>query len=83
MQAYLRVHGDMLSQSGANSYMLSGKHGGTRMPKRRLGSDERRQIAEKRRLKEIDAHPDGTPVVTVEHVGESAKDRKDRNAKRS
>ena len=28
MQAYLRVHGDMLSQSGANSYMLSGKHGG-------------------------------------------------------
>ena len=97
MQAYLRVHGDMLSQSGANSYMLSGKHGGTRMPKRRLGSHERRQIAEKRRLKEIDAHPDkmisvhvedetdesGTPVVTVEHVGESARDRKDRNAKRS
>ena len=67
------------------------------MPKRKLGADERRQIAEKRRLKEIEAHPDkmisvhvegetdesGAPVVTVEHVGESAKDRKDRNAKRS
>ena len=67
------------------------------MPKRKLGADEKRKIAENRRLKEIDAHPDkmisvhvedetdesGAPTVTVEHVGESARDRKDRNAKRS
>jgi hypothetical protein len=66
------------------------------MPKRRLDPDEKRQIREERRLREIAAHPDkmisvqvedetdesGTPVVTVQHIGESARDRKERNAKR-
>jgi hypothetical protein len=64
------------------------------VPKRRLGADEKHKIAEDRRLKEIAAHPDkmisvhvedetdenGAPVVTVQHIGESARDRKDRNA---
>jgi len=64
------------------------------MPKRRLGADEKHKIAEDRRLKEIAAHPNkmisvhvedetdesGAPVVTVQHIGESARDRKDRNA---
>ena len=53
------------------------------MPMRRLGADQKQQIAEDRRLKEIAAHPDkmmsvhvedktdetGAPVVTVQHDG--------------
>jgi hypothetical protein len=68
--------------------------GGSHMPARRLSADEKQKIVEERRLKEIIAHPDkmiavqvedktdksGAPVVTVQHIGESAKDRKDRNA---
>jgi len=62
------------------------------MPARRLSADEKQKIVEDRRLKEIIAHPNkmisvqvqdetdesGAPVVTVQYIGESAKDRKDR-----
>jgi hypothetical protein len=62
------------------------------MPKRKLGADERQQIAEDRRLKEIVAHPDkmisvhvesetdesGEPIVIVQYIGESTRVRKGR-----
>jgi hypothetical protein len=64
--------------------------GGSHVSKRRLGADEKQKIAEDRRLKEIAAHPDkmisvhvedetdesGAPIVTVQHIGESARGRK-------
>jgi hypothetical protein len=64
------------------------------MPKRTLDDDAKQRIAEARRLKEVRAHPDkmisihvedetdedGEPIVTVQYVGESAGDRKNRNA---
>ena len=70
---------------------------GSHMPKRRLGVDEKQKIAEDRRLKEIAAHPDkmisvhvedetdesGASIVTVQHIGESARDRKKRNTKKN
>lgn len=63
--------------------------GGSHVAKRRLGADEKQKIAEDRRLKEIAAHPDkmisvhvedetdenGSPIVTVQYVGESARGR--------
>ena len=63
--------------------------GGSHVSKRRLGADEKQKIAEDRRLKEIAAHPDkmisvhvadetdenGSPIVTVQYVGESARGR--------
>jgi hypothetical protein len=62
--------------------------------KRRLRADEKQRIAEERRLKEIAAHPNkmiavhvqdetdesGAPIVTVQHIGESARDRRNRNS---
>jgi L-arabinose isomerase len=73
------------------SYTLSDKHRRRSMPKRALGDDEKRRIAEERRLKEARTHrdtvhvedetdEDGEPIVTVQYVGESAGDRKNRNA---
>ena len=60
------------------------------MTKRILGSDEKKQIAEERRMKEISTHPDkmisvlvedetddqGAPVVTVHYVGERSSSKK-------
>ena len=63
------------------------------MTKRMLGADEKTRIAEDRRIKEVEGHPDkmisvhvddetdeaGEPVVTVHYIGQSDQP-KDRSA---
>lgn len=64
------------------------------MAKRKLGPEEMKRIAEKRRLKEVSDHPqkmisirvkdetddNGDPVVLVHHIGERQSDDWKRNA---
>lgn len=78
------------TRGGPQTSSRKKRQGGSHVSKRKLGADEKQKIAEDRRLKEIAAHPDkmisvhvedetdesGSPIVTVQHVGESARGRK-------
>ncbi len=82
------IRGGLQTSSRKKRQRPVGK-GGRHVSKRRLGADEKQKIAEDRRLKEIAAHPDkmisvhvedetderGAAIVTVQHIGESARGR--------